>query len=109
MTSETPTRSVAAVRFKLREPFNGLSHLIGAALGIAALALLVTLARGKPWALKVGGALRIDEARLLEWARARSQHAENLEKRARAGLGLVHSAQKTVRIRPRGASRAVRR
>src|SRR5438045_1101356 len=38
-------------RLKLREPFNGLSHLSGAVLGVAALVLLVTLARGKPWHL----------------------------------------------------------
>jgi hemolysin III len=49
MASESPTCSTATVRFKLREPFNGLSHLIGAALGIAALVVLVSLARGKPW------------------------------------------------------------
>jgi hemolysin III len=36
---------------KLREPFSGLSHLCGAVLGIAALVLLVHLARGKPWHL----------------------------------------------------------
>jgi hemolysin III len=36
---------------KLREPFSGLSHLSGALLGIAALVVLVSLARGKPWHL----------------------------------------------------------
>jgi hemolysin III len=36
---------------KLREPFCGLSHLVGALLGIAALVVLVSLARGKPWHL----------------------------------------------------------
>ena len=34
---------------RLREPFSGLSHLGGALLGIAALVVLVSLARGKPW------------------------------------------------------------
>jgi hemolysin III len=34
---------------KLREPFSGLSHLSGALLGVAALVILVSLARGKPW------------------------------------------------------------
>jgi hemolysin III len=34
---------------KLREPFSGLSHLGGAALGVAGLVALVLLARGKPW------------------------------------------------------------
>jgi hemolysin III len=38
-------------RRKLREPFNGLSHLLGALLGLAALVVLVGLARGKPWHL----------------------------------------------------------
>jgi hemolysin III len=37
------------IRFK--EPFSGLSHLVGAGLGIAALVALVSLARGKPWHL----------------------------------------------------------
>jgi hemolysin III len=36
-------------RFRLREPFSGLSHLGGAALGVAGLVLLVSLAHGKPW------------------------------------------------------------
>jgi hemolysin III len=36
---------------KLREPFSGLSHLSGALLGVAALVILVSLARGKPWHL----------------------------------------------------------
>jgi hemolysin III len=46
MSSETMPR---ARRFRLREPFSGLSHLGGALLGVAALVVLVTLARGKPW------------------------------------------------------------
>jgi hemolysin III len=46
MPSETMPRER---RFRLREPFSGLSHLAGALLGIAALVVLVTLARGKPW------------------------------------------------------------
>jgi hemolysin III len=36
-------------RMKLREPFNGLSHLLGALLGVAALVVLVCLAPDKPW------------------------------------------------------------
>src|SRR5881409_514600 len=36
-------------RLRLREPFSGLSHLSGALLGIAALVVLVILARGRPW------------------------------------------------------------
>jgi predicted membrane channel-forming protein YqfA (hemolysin III family) len=48
-SDESRTYPAATARFRLREPFNGLSHLIGAALGIAALALLVNMARGKPW------------------------------------------------------------
>jgi hemolysin III len=35
--------------FRIREPFNGLSHLSGAMMAIAVLVLLVVLARGKPW------------------------------------------------------------
>jgi hemolysin III len=38
-------------RLPFREPFNGLSHLCGAVLGIVALVVLVSLARGKPWHL----------------------------------------------------------
>lgn len=38
-------------RLRLREPFSGLSHLCGAVLGIAALVVLVSIARGKPWHL----------------------------------------------------------
>ena len=49
MSSESPVRTARARRFRLREPFSGLSHLGGALLGIAALVVLVTLARGKPW------------------------------------------------------------
>jgi hemolysin III len=47
MTTEIPTRRIR--RLKLREPFSGLSHLGGAALGVAALVVLLALARGKPW------------------------------------------------------------
>jgi hemolysin III len=46
MSSESTRRER---RFRLREPFSGLSHLSGAFLGIAALVVLVSLARGKPW------------------------------------------------------------
>jgi hemolysin III len=51
MASEPPTHPTITGRFKLREPFSGLSHLSGAALGIVALVVLVSLARGKPWHL----------------------------------------------------------
>jgi hemolysin III len=46
-----PSCPPRGVSLKLREPFSGLSHLSGALLGIAALVVLVTLARGKPWHL----------------------------------------------------------
>src|SRR5436305_14581983 len=49
MASELPTHPPVTPRLKIREPFNGLSHLVGAVLGIAALVVLVCLARGKPW------------------------------------------------------------
>jgi hemolysin III len=49
MPSEALNPPPITPRFKIREPFNGLSHLIGAVLGIAALVVLVCLARGKPW------------------------------------------------------------
>jgi predicted membrane channel-forming protein YqfA (hemolysin III family) len=48
MASEPPTRPTAAARLKLRKPFCGLSHLTGAALGVAALVGFVSMARGKP-------------------------------------------------------------
>ena len=51
MPSDLPNHPPVAPRLKIREPFNGLSHLIGAVLGIAALVVLVCLARGKPWHL----------------------------------------------------------
>jgi hemolysin III len=38
-------------RFALREPFSGLSHLGGAALGVVGLVALVDLSWGKPWHL----------------------------------------------------------
>jgi len=38
-------------RLKLREPFNGLSHLAGAGLSLAGLLLLVSMSQGKPWHL----------------------------------------------------------
>jgi hemolysin III len=49
MTFEPPVRPRRGPRLKLREPFSGLSHLSGVPLGIAALVVLVSLARGKPW------------------------------------------------------------
>src|SRR5205807_8370915 len=48
-SSPSPRCPSPAACLKLREPFSGLSHLSGAVLGIAALVLLVSLARGKPW------------------------------------------------------------
>ena len=47
MSSEPMVR--ASRRIRLREPFSGLSHLAGALLGVAALVVLVIMARGKPW------------------------------------------------------------
>jgi hemolysin III len=49
MTSEPSAPPRAGRRIQLREPFSGLSHLGGAALGIVGLVVLVSLARGKPW------------------------------------------------------------
>src|SRR3954447_17389898 len=51
MSSELPNHPPVTPRLKICEPFNGLSHLLGAFLGIAALIVLVCLARGKPWHL----------------------------------------------------------
>ena len=34
---------------KLKDPFSGLSHGIGALLGVAALVLLLVWSRGEPW------------------------------------------------------------
>src|SRR5437588_10441497 len=51
MSFEPPIRTEQTRRFRLREPFSGLSHLGGALLGIAALVVLISLARGKPWHL----------------------------------------------------------
>lgn len=51
MASEPPACPTAAARLKLREPFCGISHLAGAVLGVAALIVLVSMARGKPWHL----------------------------------------------------------
>lgn len=48
MMSEPPVRP-SIRRLRLREPFSGLSHLGGAILGIAALVVLVSVARGDPW------------------------------------------------------------
>jgi hemolysin III len=48
-TGGRPRRRFA--RLKLREPFCGVSHLVGALLGIAALVVLVSLVPGKPWHL----------------------------------------------------------
>jgi hemolysin III len=49
MFEEPPVRPSRRSRLKLREPFSGLSHLAGAILGIAALVVLVSVARGDPW------------------------------------------------------------
>src|SRR6266702_1098471 len=49
MMSEPSVRPLMLQRLKLREPFSGLSHLGGAILGIAALVVLVSVARGDPW------------------------------------------------------------
>ena len=49
---KAPPRTARVARLPLREPFNGLSHLSGVVLGIAALVVLVSLARGKPWHLE---------------------------------------------------------
>lgn len=46
LASSDPSR---IARRKIREPFNGLSHLLGALLGVAALVVLVCLAPNKPW------------------------------------------------------------
>jgi hemolysin III len=49
MTPELPPRRSLIQRLPFREPFSGLSHLGGALLGIAALVVLVTVARRDPW------------------------------------------------------------
>jgi hemolysin III len=45
---EPSTRGMSP-RFRLRDPFSGLSHLVGAGLSIAGLVVLVCLTAGKPW------------------------------------------------------------
>src|SRR5436190_22524647 len=50
-SEQTPPCLLCIGGVKLREPFSGLSHLCGALLGVAALVVLVSLARGKPWHL----------------------------------------------------------
>lgn len=67
---------------------------------------LRSLARGKPWALRVGGALRIDEAGLLAWARC-SQQVGNVTEPAAAALPDVHSAHETARNGTRRRFRTV--
>ena len=57
---------------------------------------LRSLSRGKVWALRVGGALRIDEAGLLSWARC-SQRARIETEGPRTGAGDVHSAHENAR------------
>src|SRR3954449_9370856 len=48
MTSSLPG-SARRSGFRLREPFNGISHLCGALLGVAALVVLIHRAWGRPW------------------------------------------------------------
>ena len=62
MASDPETRPLVRARLKLREPFNGLSHLMGALLGIAGLRAIVGAAR--PPVLAIGGMTpeRIGEA-----------------------------------------------
>ena len=38
-------------RFRLKDPFCGISHAVGAALAVAGLVTLVLLSQGKPWHL----------------------------------------------------------
>jgi hemolysin III len=38
-------------RFRIKDPFSGVSHSIGALLAIAGMVVLIVLARGKPWHL----------------------------------------------------------
>lgn len=65
---------------------------------------LRSLARGKPWALRIGGALRIDEAGLLAWARC-SQRAGNRTKHAENGRRDVQSEHESERFERRSALR----
>jgi hemolysin III len=56
MSSRTRTGAAAAWRelrrfCRVREPFNGLSHLAGVLLSLAGLLLLLALSAGKPWHL----------------------------------------------------------
>lgn len=66
---------------------------------------LRSLARGKPWALRVGSALRIDEAGLLAWARECSQRVGNAPNPARKEAVHVQGEQETA---PSGGSRRFR-
>ena len=47
--SEARLAQKPILRLRLREPFSGLSHLLGALLGVAALVVLVVLARNRAW------------------------------------------------------------
>jgi hypothetical protein len=60
---------------------------------------LRSLARGKPWALRIGGSLRIDEAAFLRWGRERSQSAGNARGRARERSRDVHGVQESAVLR----------
>jgi hypothetical protein len=55
MRFELPTDLPVISRLKLREPFNGLSHLLGAFLGVAALVALACLARQAVAPLRLRG------------------------------------------------------
>lgn len=46
-----PIPSAPTKRRLFREPFNGITHLAGAVLSVAALAVLLVLAWGRPWAV----------------------------------------------------------
>jgi helix-turn-helix protein len=70
---------------------------------------LRSLARGKAWALRIGGSLRIEEAALLSWARERSQRAGKSTKAAARGARDVQGAQQSVRIGGGDRLRTVKR
>ncbi len=65
---------------------------------------LRSLARGKSWALRLGGALRIDEAAMLRWARCSGRAGKRAEP-APSGPCDVQGEQKTAQPRGVGALR----
>ncbi len=101
-------RDAALARLLEREPTRLLTPEDAAQLVSLPERRLRSLARGKAWALRVGGALRIDEAALLRWAR-RSQCAGNRTPGGLPAVSDVHSVQETTVSEPARGLRAVKR